>query len=84
MNHNARRLTTLAALTLGIAVAAYSLGVMSRFHTQLAANSNRVVDLGTILVTPQDAAPPLGRDGARYALRAGPRRANPGEQRSAI
>ena len=85
MNHNARRLTTLTALTLGIAIAAYSLRVMSNFHTQATADSGRVVDLGTIRVTPQDAFPPLGRDGVRYALRSERRRADAHDQiRSAI
>lgn len=80
MNHNARRLTTLAALTLGIAIAAYSLGVLSDFRPQPAVNSHRVVDLGTILVTPEDASPPLARDGARYAMSGKRQRLNPRER----
>jgi len=84
MNHNARRLTTLAALTLGIAVVTYSLRVMSDLHTHAATESDRVVNLGTIQVTPEDASPPLNREGARYALRSG-RRADARDQiRSAI
>lgn len=64
MNHHARRLISLTALTLGVAVAAYSLGQFSKARLQPAVDSDRVVDLGTILVTPQDASPPL----ARYAM----------------
>ncbi|HET7175170.1 MAG TPA: hypothetical protein VFK21_04100 [Gammaproteobacteria bacterium] len=68
MNHHTRRLTTLAALTLGVAVAAYSLSQFPETRLQTVADPERVVDLGTILVTPEDAPPRLGHDGARYAM----------------
>lgn len=85
MQDMARKLAALSALVLGAVLAGYEARtLMSDSHAQAVSKSNRVVNLGTILVTPQDAAPPLGRDGARYALRAGPRRANPGEQQHAI
>lgn len=85
MNRKVRILTALVTLTVGIALAVYAGGtLLSRPRTGLAVESNRVVNLGTILVTPEDASPPLGRDGARYALRTDRRAHAHDEIRSAI
>lgn len=71
MNRNARKLISVAVLTLGIAVAVYALVVRSSFDTRTAAMGDPVMNLGTILVTPKNAYPVIAPDAPRYALRTG-------------
>lgn len=54
MHRIVRRLIIPTSLALGIAIAGYMGNLMSSAHGGRAARSNRVIDLGTIVVTPDD------------------------------
>jgi len=72
MNHKTRKITTLAAVALGIVLVCYAGTLMSDIHAWRAPASDRVVDLGTIVVTPRDTPERAARDARRYAMHTRP------------
>lgn len=72
MNRKARKTIATVTLLLILGLAGYAGALVTSAHDRTVARSNRVIDLGTIMVTPEDALPGGAARAHRYAARTQP------------